>query len=464
DPKEVAKRPLDLFVHSIGEVEGRTYQTDAELFDDLKQWGMKIVPGYTVASSLQEVWEVIENWDKKRRDLEFEVDGIVIKVNRLDSRERLGFTSKSPRWVIAYKFAAEEAITIIKEIQLSVGRTGVVTPRAILEPVYLAGTTIRHATLHNFDEIERKDIREGDTVAIQKGGEIIPKVVRVMQDKRPENSKPFQPEMRCPSCGSEIVREGDEVAYRCINMACTVQVKRRIEHFVQRNAMDIEGIGEMLVNALVEREYVTRLSDLYRLTHEQLAGLERMGDKSAQNVLDGLAKSKERPPDRLLFALGIRFVGSHLATVLLRGRESIWELRELSEDDLNAINEVGPTVARSVHHFFHEDANVEELQRLENAGLQFTQEVEESAEPAESPFTGKSVVVTGSLRHFKRDEIKQRIQQLGGRATGSVSKSTDYVIVGENPGSKYTKAQDLGIPILTEDEFLHMTQAQQPNE
>ena len=403
DPAEVAKRPLDLFVHTLGEIEGRKFETDNDLFTALKAWGLKLVPDYSIVNRLEDLLELITLWDHKRHDLPFEADGLVIKLNRFDQRELLGSTSKSPRWVVAYKFAAEEAITTLLDIDLGVGRTGVVTPRAILEPVLLAGTTIRHATLHNFEEIKRKDIRIGDKVVIQKGGEIIPKVVRVLTEERQPGAAEFTPLMVCPSCQSEIVQEGDEVAFRCINLSCPDQLKRCIEHFVQRNAMDIEGIGEMLVNALVEQKQVTRLSDLYHLKHEQLAGMERMGDKSAKNVLDGIEKSKQRPPDRLLFAIGIRHIGSHLASILMQGRKSIWELKDLSLEALSSINEIGPIVARSVYLFFHEDHNIEELQRLEFAGLTFTQSIPEPGETKETPFTGKTFVVTGSLPHFSRD-------------------------------------------------------------
>ncbi|MDX9753054.1 MAG: NAD-dependent DNA ligase LigA [bacterium] len=458
NPNEVAKRPLDLFIHTLGKIEGMDFKTDMALFEAMQQWGLKIVPGCALATSLEELFGLITDWDRKRHELEFEVDGLVIKVNRLTQRDTLGSTTKSPRWVIAYKFAAEEAITVLKQIELSIGRTGAVTPRAILEPVHLAGTTIRHATLHNFDEIKRRDLREGDTVVIQKGGEIIPKVIRVILEKRPPQSQEFQPEMICPSCQSELVREQDEVAYRCINLSCMVQLKRRIQHFVSRNAMDIEGIGEMLVEALVQNQLVTHLSDLYHIKKEQLVSLERMGEKSAQNVLDGIETSKQRPAHRLIFAIGIRHVGSHLANVLMRGRRSIWDLQMLDEEQLAQIEEVGPTVAQRVYQFFHEEHNIEELKRLEAAGLTFTQEVkEEEAQPR--AFTGKTFVVTGTLATLSRNDAKAMIEAQGGRAAGSVSKKTDFVLVGADPGSKYVKALELGIPILTEDEFKRLAES-----
>lgn len=453
DSKLVARRPLDLFVHTIGEWEGKEYPTDFELMEQLRRWGFRLVPGCTLEQSIDDVVERAREWDRKRHELEFEVDGLVVKVNDFVQRERLGFTSKSPRWVIAYKFAAEEAETTLLNIELGVGRTGAVTPRAILEPVPLAGTVIRHATLHNFEEIKRKDIRIGDRVVIQKGGEIIPKVVRVLTEKRDGSQTEFQPAPVCPSCGSEIIREGDEVAYRCINLSCPDQLKRRIAHFVQRNAMDIEGVGEMLIEALVNKNLVARLSDLYHLKKEDLAALERMGEKSAQNVLDGLEKSKSRPVDRLLFAIGIRHVGSHLASVLLEGRRSIWELKDLSRDELSLINDVGPTVAETVYDFFHQDRNLEELRRLQEAGLPFEQEIVQRSEISGSPFAGKTFVLTGTLSKYTREDASELIRQRGGKVTGSVSKSTDYVLAGEKAGSKLAKAENLGVSILSEEDF-----------
>lgn len=456
DPKAVVKRNLDLFAHTLGEIEGISFDSDFEFMQALKDWGFKVVPDYSLAKSVDEVLKSAEEWEAKVKQLEFEADGLVIKVNQYSQREELGFTSKSPRWVIAYKFAAEEAITKLLDIDYGVGRTGAITPRAILEPVLLAGTTIRHATLHNFEEIERKDIRIGDQVVIQKGGEIIPKVVRVLTEHRDGSQKTFEPTTECPSCGSQIVREGDEVAFRCINLSCPDQLKKRLEHFAQRNAMDIEGLGEQLVAVLVDQEMVTSISDLYHLKPEDLAALERMGEKSAQNVLDGLEASKSRPADRILFAVGIRHVGSHLATVLVRGKSSLWDLQQLNIEELNDINEVGPTVAESVYNFFHEESNVDELKRLEESGVRFTIDTPVEHQNTDSPFSGKTVVLTGTLANHTRDEAKALIEKAGGRVTGSVSKSTDYVVAGENAGSKYDKAQKLGVTILSEEEMMGM--------
>lgn len=456
DPSAVARRALDLYVHTLADVQGVSFDRASDFFAQCREWGLRAAPDWSVVQSVDDLLAAIAEWDEKRRELDFEVDGLVIKVNEYRLREQAGFTSKSPRWAIAYKFSAEEAVTTLKEIELGVGRTGAVTPRAILEPVLLAGTTIRHATLHNFDEIARKDIRVGDRVVIQKGGEIIPKVVRVLTDERDGSQVEFKPELKCPSCGEPIVKEEEEVAWRCINLNCPEQLKRRIEHFVQRNAMDIEGVGEKLIDALCENGMVTHLSDLYRLRLDDLAGLERMGEKSAQNVLDGLAASKLRPPQRLLFAIGVRHVGAHLAEVLMRGRESLWDLSHLSKEDLAAIHEVGPTVAQSVHQFFQQERNVQELQRLEEAGLNFTQDPSAQTVSEDAPFSGKVVVLTGTLENYTRNQAADLIRRQGGRVTGSVSKNTDYVICGADPGSKRDKAEKLGVPILTETDFAKM--------
>ena len=454
DSTMVAQRPLDIFIHSPVRLDAGVGGRHSEALTRLQDLGLRIIEGWSLCRSLEEVIEKAHEWDEKRHNLDYETDGLVIKVDDPRQRETLGATSKSPRWAIAYKFKAEEAITKLLDIELGVGRTGAITPRAILEPVFVSGTTVRHASLHNFDEIKRKDIRVGDTVVVEKAGEIIPQVVRVLTERRTGGEKVFAPEMKCPSCGSEIVREGDEVAYRCLNMNCPDQLRKRIEHFAQRSAMDIDGLGEALVELLVDQGLVKRLSDLYHLRHDELSELERMGDKSSQNLLDALERSKSQPPQRLLFALGIRHVGAHVADVLMRGRESIWELAEMDIDSLSEIHEIGPTVAESIANFFAEERNTAELRRLKEAGLIFTQEVEEIA--AETPFTGKTVVLTGGLENYTRQQAKELIQRLGGRVAGSVSKKTDFVIAGAEPGSKLAKAKSLGVTILDEAAFQKM--------
>jgi DNA ligase (NAD+) len=454
DSALVAQRPLDIFVHSPVTLVAGLGRLHSEALTRLQEWGLRVIESWSVCRSLEEVIEKAHEWDEKRHSLAYETDGLVIKVDDPRQRERLGATSKSPRWVIAYKFKAEQAITKLIDIDLGVGRTGAITPRAILEPIFVSGTTVRHASLHNFDEIKRKDIRIGDMVVVEKAGEIIPQVVRVLTERRTGQEKVFAPKLKCPSCGSDIVREGDEVAYRCLNINCPDQLRKRIEHFAQRSAMDIEGLGEALVEMLVSQGLVKRLSDLYHLKHDELVQLERMGDKSSQNLLDALEESKLRPPQRLLFALGIRHVGAHVADVLMRGRTSIWDLAEMGVDDLSEIHEIGPTVAESVANFFAQERNVSELKRLEEAGLTFTQQVREIA--VETPFTGKTVVLTGGLENYTREQAKELIERMGGRVAGSVSKKTDFVIAGTDAGSKLAKAKSLGVTVLDEAAFQKM--------
>ncbi len=452
DCKLVAQRPLDIFIHTPVRIDDRVGGLHSKALQRLEQWGFKVVEGWSVCRSLEEILEKAKEWDEKRHHLEYETDGLVIKVDDPRQRDILGATSKSPRWVIAYKFKAEEAATKLLNIELGVGRTGVITPRAILEPVFLAGTTVRHASLHNFDEIARKDIRIGDTVIVEKAGEIIPQVVRVVTEKRTGKEKVFAPELKCPSCGSEIVRQKGEVAYRCLNLNCPEQLRKRLEHFAQRSAMDIEGLGEALIETLVDRQLVRSLSDLYRLQYSDLVQLERMGDKSSRKLLEALERSKSRPPQRLLFALGIRHVGSHVAAVLMRGRKSIWDLKDLDVETLSSIPEIGPVVAESVVNFFSQQRNLEELRQLEELGLTFEQTVDEHAS-SETPFTGKTVVLTGTLEHFTRTEAKELIEKMGGHVAGSVSKKTDFVVAGTDPGSKLSKAKELGVTVLDEAEF-----------
>ncbi len=456
DSNEVSKRPLRIFLHSIGELGGGTWERHSQVYEELSQWGLAVIPGYEICKTLDAVLELIETWDQKRHELDYDIDGLVVKVDEFRQREILGATSKSPRWVIAYKYKAEEAVTTLLDIDLGVGRTGAITPRAILEPVFVAGTTVRHASLHNFDEVERKGLKIGDKVVVEKAGEIIPQVVKALVEERTGDEKDWQPAMACPSCSSEIVRLEGEVAYRCLNISCPAQLKKKLAHFVQRTAMDIDGIGEALIDMLVENGMVKRLSDLYHLKHDALAALERMGEKSAQNVLDALEVSKSRPLPRLLYGLGLRHVGAHMAQVLVSGRGDIMDLAALSREELEAIHEVGPTVAESVADFFAQEANREELERLRAAGCTFTQEVATAEDLADSLFNGKTVVLTGTLESFSREEAKERIQALGGKVTGSVSKKTDMVIAGESAGSKLTKAEKLGIQIIDEAGFKEM--------
>ncbi len=461
DSGEVAKRPLAIFLHSIGEVDGAVWDRHSAAYEALARWGLRVIEGHILCNGMQDILERVALWDSKRHELDYDIDGVVLKVDDFRKREILGATSKAPRWVIAYKYKAEEAVTTLEDIQLGVGRTGAITPRAILAPVRVAGTVVRHASLHNFDEVRRKDLRIGEKVVVAKAGEIIPQVVRALVEERTEASTKWEPEMHCPSCGSEIVKLGDEVAHRCVNISCPDQLKKRIAHFVQRNAMDIEGIGEALIDAFVEGKMVERLSDLYRLEAEPLAAMERMGEKSAANLLGALETSKTRPPSRLLYGLGIRHVGAHVADVLLAGRSDLFQLAELSRESLEDIHEIGPTVAESVADFFGQRANLDELQRLREAGCAFTQDISTEENLSQSPFVGKVIVLTGSLQGFTRAEAKSKIQALGGRVTGSVSKKTDFVLAGKDPGSKQAKAEKLGVEIIDETRFREILEGSQ---
>lgn len=453
DPQLVAQRRLDFFAHGLLVAEEGIIDdlTHFQCLNILGQIGLPVEGNFKLCRSIEEALDYCNHWETKRHELPYETDGMVIKVNSLSQQRRLGSTAKSPRGMIAYKFPAEEAMTVLKDIVLQVGRTGVVTPVAILEPVRLLGTTISRATLHNEDEIKRKDIRVGDTVVLEKGGEVIPKVVRVVSDRRPLDTKPFVMPDRCPACGSQLVRYPDEVAIRCENLACPAQLQRRIQHFASPQAMDIEGLGPAIIEQLVERKLVSDYGDLYYLGMEDLVALERMAEKSAQNLLNALEKSKGNPLDRLIFALGIRHVGISAARMLAKIYPSLDRLMEATQEELEAIHEVGPKMAASIVSFFRNEQNRKVLEKLRQAGVWF--EKEGVPEGWKLIFAGKAFVLTGALEGYTREEAVELIHSLGGRVTSSVSKKTDYVLVGKNPGSKFDKARELGIPILTEEEF-----------
>jgi DNA ligase (NAD+) len=453
DPKSVAARNLDAFIHTIPKPPTKRFHSDLQVLDLLKEAGFKVIPHSKLFSSIDEVIKFCEDWDKKRDDLPYEVDGMVIKVDSFQQREELGETIKSPRWAVAYKYPPKQATTKIKKIYLQVGRTGTVTPVAELEPVFLSGSTISHSTLHNLDEIKRKDIREGDTVIIQKAGEVIPQVVKVVTDKRTTKEKVFKMPDRCPVCKGKLFREADEVAYRCVNASCPAQVKRRIGHFVSRGAMDIEGFGFVLVDTLVDKRMIKDFADLYQLKKEDLISLERMGEKSSQNLLDGLEASKQQPYARILYALGIRHVGIHAARILAQAFPSINDLKNASFEKISSVMGIGPTVAESIRNFFADNENIELINRLKKIGLKFAAEKPKGAQI----FAGKSFVLTGGLEYYTREEATETIVALGGNVASSVSKNTDYVLAGKEPGSKYDKAVALGIKIINESEFKKMT-------
>ena len=457
NPNLVAKRNLRFFAYWIHAEDGGQTR-HSECLETLRNWGL-IVPEHKHCASLADVFDHYDRYAATRAALPYEIDGVVIKVDSLSQQERLGYTAKSPRSAMAYKFPAYQARTQLLDIHLQVGRTGAVTPVAILDPVPLAGSTIARASLHNADEIHRKDIRIGDTVIIEKGGDVIPKVVEVDPSARPADSVEYAFPNQCPSCKSPLTRDAEEAVARCDNPTCPAQLRRRLEHFASRNAMDIEGLGPAVVEQLVEQGLVKNLSDLYELNAKSLGALERMGEKSAQNLLDGLSRSKEQPFDRVLFALGIRHVGATVARTLAREFRNIDALCEASVKDLEDTHEIGPTIARSLHASLHALPALDPvLYKLKNkAKLKFKMETEEEAAPA-SHFNGKTVVITGTLSNYSRDEAAALIERLGGKTTSSVSKNTDLLVAGEKAGSKLAKAQALGVTVLDEAAFIAQLQ------
>ncbi len=457
DTKQVAQRKLNVFFYEVilDETDKHFIKSHTDTLNYLKEWGFPVNPHWKACKNIEEVIEYCNSWREKRHTLEYEIDGMVIKVNEHSIREQLGSTSKSPRWVIAYKFPAETARTKLLNIKIQVGKTGTLTPVAEMEPVPLAGTIVKRATLHNFEELERKDIRIGDTVEIQKAGEIIPQVIRPIIELRPPGTKPFPLPEACPVCGSKVKKDPEGVYYRCISIDCPAQLKQKIQHFAQRRAMDIEGLGTALIEQLVNKGLIKNIADIYHLKKEQLVQLERMGNKSAENLLKAIEASKNKPLSALLFGLGIRHVGHHLAEVLSNHFKSIDDLINADFEKLTEINEVGPVVAKSIKDFFSTKANIELIEDLKKLGIK-TCETEESIKRAKNILYGKIFVVTGTLKNYTRDQIEQQIKLFGGKVLSSVSKNTDFVLVGENPGSKFEKAKQLGIKTVTEDEFENM--------
>lgn len=450
DSREVARRPLRFFSYDLLIDEGAAEITQLQKMDILKQYGLPVCDYYAHCSNIKEVHQKIDEWKALRPTLPFDTDGVVVKVNEDRYREILGNTSKAPRWAIAFKFAAEQGTTLLKNITLQVGRLGKVTPVAELEPVQLAGTTVKRATLHNEDEIMRKDIRVGDQVVVEKAGDIIPQVVQVVNPDRENRKPPFKMPEVCPACGQKLVKLDDEVAWRCVNTECPPQVRHRIEHFASRDAMDIEGLGEAVVDQLVTEGMVKNYTGLYQLKKEQLLSLERMADKSAQNLLDAIEASKKRPLARLIYALGIRFVGKTVARDLAGAFGSFKKVKEATTEEIEAVEAIGPTIAESVSAFFSELQNEDIVERLTAFGL--TVEAQTSKK-ASTLLEGKTFVLTGSLPTFTRKEATELIEQNGGKVTSSVSGNTDFVLAGENAGSKRQKAENLGTAIIDEEKF-----------
>ncbi len=447
DPQMTAQRPLKFFAHSFGT--GAIAADSFSGFIDLcKQWGFAVCPARTKTSQISEVIRFYHQFESSRHQLPFDVDGLVVKVNRFDFQRILGITAKSPRWAIAFKYPAPQATTTVKNILFSVGRSGVITPVAELTPVSVGGVTISNATLHNFDEIKRLGLRVGDSVIIERAGEVIPKVVKVAEHKGLQEVIP--PET-CPSCAGPVYKEPDEVGYYCVNPSCPAQLRARLLHFASRGAMDIEGLGDVVMDQLLENRYITDFADIYNLTFLHLLNLENFKDKKAQNLLDAIEASKQKPLSRLLFALGIAFVGAKTAEILADRFRTLDALKNASLEELQGVREVGEIVSKSIYDFFRNPRAQEQIERLRAAGLNFTQPKKELSG---NILEGKTLVFTGELKTMSRTEAELLAKEYGGKASGSVSKKTSYVVAGEAAGSKLKKAQELGVPVLSEDEFL----------
>ena len=448
DPRLAARRPLDAVFYGLGESQGLAAPTHAGLLEALKALGLKIPPRIWVCQTPAEIWNALEALKGLRRTFPFDVDGGVVKLNERGLYDSLGATAKSPRWAIAYKYESERAETVLRDITVQVGRTGVLTPVAELEPVALAGSVISRATLHNADHIQRKDIRIGDRVTVQKAGEVIPEVTGANVGARTGRERPFRMPGACPVCGGPVSRRDGEVAFRCENLQCPAQLKRWLRHLAARGALDIEGLGEALIDQLVDARLVADPADLYRLTADQLAGLDRMADKSTRNLLEGIASSRQREFWRMLFALGIPQVGAKMARTLEQHYADIDGLLQASPDELQRIANVGPEIAREIHAYFQRPQSRALVRRLREAGVAFRRSGE--ASPAGGPLAGKTFVLTGTLPHYTRDQAEQAIRAAGGSVSASVSRKTSGVIAGADPGSKRARAQALGVPILAE--------------
>lgn len=463
DPKIAASRQLDLFIFGYGTWPEETIQQHSERLAYLKELGLKVNPHWKRCNSIDEVIDYVEEWTEKRNSLPYEIDGIVIKVNDINKQEQLGFTARTPRWATAYKFPAIEAVTTLYDVELSVGRTGVVTPTALLEPVFVDGSTVSRATLHNQDQIKALDIHLGDRVIIKKAGDIIPKVVRVLKEERKEDAVPYTMPDKCPACHSELVHLDDEVALRCINPNCPAQVKEGLIHFASRDAMNIDGLGEKIIEQLFEAKLIQSIPDLYRLQKEQLLPLERMGEKSVENLLNAIEQSKANSLEKLLFGLGIRHIGAKAADIIAAHFITMENIQKATFEDLVAIDEIGEKMAQSVVQFFAEPKVNDLIEALATLGLNMTYkdvEKEDVTSALTEAFQNKTVVLTGRLEHYTRKEAKELIEANGGKVTGSVSGNTDLLIAGENAGSKYEQAQKLQVPIWDEKTFISIVEGE----
>ncbi len=450
DSTITASRPLSIFMYTVGERD--RFNSHYESLEYLKKQGFKINPETVLCKNFEDIFEIIDRWETRKKEISYDVDGLVIKVNSFAFQNKLGSTNKHPRWAVSYKYEPEHAITTVKDIICQVGRTGSITPVAILEPVFLSGSTVSRATLHNEDEVKKLDIRIGDEAVVKKAGEIIPKVIRIIEKKNGQRGQKFEMPRECPECSEPIVREEGEAAWRCVNAMCPAQLKERLLHFASRDAMDIDHLGPAILEQLVENKLVKEFSDFYDLSIDQLIPLERLAEKSAQNLLDSIEKSKEAGLARLVYGLGIRFVGQRVATVLADNFGTLDNILKASTEDLEAIDEIGPKIVESLTGYFNNEDNINALKRLSEKGLKTDAPKKEFGDSLK----GKQFVLTGTLETMTRDTAKKKILELGGRVTSSVSAKTDYVVAGSEAGSKLTKAQKLGIKVLNEDEFKTM--------
>ena len=459
DPRLAAGRPLDAYFYAVGEHGSwKLPGKHSEVLDQLREWGLKVSPLVKVVTGAEGCLEYYRDIGQKRASLKYEIDGVVYKVNRFSQQRELGFVSRAPRWAIAHKFPAHEENTVVRDVEFQVGRTGALTPVARLEPIFVGGVTVSNATLHNMDEVERKDVRIGDTVVIRRAGDVIPEVVKVVLERRPADARVVELPKKCPICGSAVEREEDEAVARCTGgLFCPAQRKESLRHFAGRRAMDIDGLGAKIIDQLVESEppLVRTPADLYKLTVEQFAELERLGEKSAKNLVDAIEHSKKTTLSRFLYALGIRDVGEATATALANHFASIEALQEADEAAIQEVPDVGPVVAAHVHTFFQQPHNREVIQDLRDRGVHWPA-IQRKAASAEGPLAGKTFVLTGTLDSMSRDQAGDRITALGGKVTGSVSKKTSYVVAGAEAGSKLQKAQDLGVEVLDEAAFLKL--------
>lgn len=450
DPKVTVKRPLNIFCYSMGASEGISFSTHSEFLKALPSWGFRVNPLIELYNNADELVNYSRKIESIRNSISYDIDGVVFKVNSFAQQETLGIKSRSPRWAIAGKFKAQQEVTQILEIEASVGRTGAITPVAHLKPVNIGGVTVSNATLHNQDEIDRKDIRIGDWVVVQRAGDVIPQVVKVITDRRNGQEIPYKIPSTCPICGSHVIRDEGEAKHHCQNINCPAQIKGSIQHFVSKRAMDIDGLGDKLVEQLVDEGLIKNVADLYFLKKDILANLERMADKSAQNIVDAIENSKNTTLARFIYALGIRNVGEYMGKVLEKSFGSLEKLMSASYEELESIEGIGPIVAQSIRNFFDEKANINAINRLLEGGIKIS-EITSTTEVKK--FEGKAFVFTGTLFTMTRDEAKDLVEKLGGKATSSIGKKTDYVVVGENPGSKADKARNLGVTILSEEKF-----------